>query len=82
VRYALKAAYAPEQPVPLETDGLRFVEALGRFAQALMRFGSEALRRDVKAWEEEVALVRDGMTLREMIRAIGNRPNTLRPEAA
>jgi len=41
------------------------------------RFGSEALRRDVKIWESEVSHVRDGMTLLEIITAVGNRPNTL-----
>jgi subtilisin family serine protease len=79
VRYALKAAHAPESPVPLESGGLRFMEALARFAQALKRFGSETLRRDVQAWETEVALVREGMSLQEIIRAIGNRSGALRP---
>lgn len=78
VRYALKAAHAPEAPVPLESNGLRFMEALARFAQALKRFGSETLRRDVQVWETEVAPVREGMTLQEIIRAIGNRSGALR----
>ena len=81
VRFALRAAHTPEEPVPLESNGLHFSDALRRFAQALKRFGSEALRRDVNTWEEEVALVRDGMSLREMISAIGNRSNTLGPPA-
>jgi len=77
VRFALKAAQTPCEAVPLETEGLRFTDACTRFAQALKRFGSEALRRDVKIWESEVSHVRDGMTLLEIITAVGNRPNTL-----
>jgi hypothetical protein len=77
VRFALKAAHTPCEAVPLETEGLRFTDACTRFAQALKRFGSEALRRDVKILEPEVSHVRDGMTLLEIITAVGNRPNTL-----
>jgi hypothetical protein len=77
VRFALKAAHTPREPVPLEAEGLRFNDAYTRFAQALKRFGSEALRRDVKILEPEVSHVHDGMTLLEIITAVGNRPNTL-----
>jgi subtilisin family serine protease len=82
VRFAFKAAAAPELPVQLETDGLRFADAVRRFAHALKRFGSQALRRDVEAWEDEIALVRDGMSLREIIRAVGDRSVDVSPAAA
>jgi hypothetical protein len=73
VRFALRAAHEPERPVPFEADGLSLHEALERFGEALKRFGSLALRRDIEAWESEFALLRDGMSLNDIITTVGNR---------
>lgn len=73
VRLAFKAAYAPELPLPLEVDGLHLRDGLRRFAVALRRFGSPALRQDVQAWETELSILEEGMSLRQVIESIGNR---------
>jgi len=73
VRLAFKAAHAPERPMQLETDGLHLTDAVRRFALALKRFGSQALRSDIEAWEGEIALLEDGMSLRDLIRTVGDR---------
>jgi hypothetical protein len=72
VRFALRAAHEPERPVPFEADGLTLIDALRRFGQALKQFGSQALRQDIEAWESEFALLRDGMSLKDIIETIGN----------
>jgi hypothetical protein len=72
VRLALKAMYAPERAMRLDADGLRLRDSLQRFAGALKRFGSPALRKDVQAWEAEIARIEDGMSLNAIIDAIGN----------
>jgi len=72
VRFALRAAHEPERPVPFEADGLTLFEALRHFGQALKRFGSHALRQDIEAWESEFALLRDGMSLNDIIQTVGN----------
>ena len=72
VRLALKAVYAPEVGMRLDVDGLGLHDALLRFAGALKRFGSPALRQEVEAWEPEFALVEDGMSVHAIIDALGN----------
>lgn len=78
VRLALRAAYAPELPLPLQVDGLHLRDGVLRFALALKRFGSPALRQDVQAWEAELSTVEDGMSLAQLIDAIGNRHVAIR----
>jgi hypothetical protein len=58
--------------VPFEADGLTLIDALRRFGQALKQFGSQALRQDIEAWESEFTLLRDGMSLKDIIETIGN----------
>jgi hypothetical protein len=72
VRFALRAAHEPERPVPFEADGLTLIDALRRFGQALKQFGSQALRHDIEVWEGEFALLRDGMSLNDIIQTLGN----------
>jgi subtilisin family serine protease len=72
VRFALRAAHEPQRPVPFEADGVALTDALRRFGLALKRYGSQPLRNDVEAWEGEFVLVRDGMSLNEIITTIGN----------
>lgn len=73
-RLALKAVYSPGASVPMEADGIGLMDALRRFAEVLKRYGSPALRADVQALEQDITLIRDGMSLREMIAAIGGVP--------
>ncbi len=72
VRLVLQAVHASEVAMRLEVDGLHLRDSLLRFAGALKRFGSPALRRDVQAWESAIALIEDGMSLRAILDAMGN----------
>ena len=76
VRLALKAVQTPERALHLDVDGMNLRDSLLRFASALKRFGSPALRDDVQAWEPEIARIQDGMSLHAIIDALGNRSRT------
>jgi len=73
VRLALRSAYAPNMRVPLEANGLSLYEGIQRFGAILNRYASAAFRQDLERYASDFALVRDGMSLQEMIEAVGNR---------
>jgi len=79
VRLVLQAVHASEMAMRLEVDGLHLRDSLLRFAGALKRFGSPALRQDVQAWESAIALIEDGMSLRAIVDAMGNPSRAARP---
>ncbi len=73
VRLALLAAHTPNATIPTEIEGLRLQESLLRFAAALQQYGSAALRHELRALAPLFARIHDGMTLLQVIDAIGAR---------
>jgi len=73
VRRFLLAVHAADTAMRLEVDGLHLRDSMLRFAGALKRFGSPALRHDVQAWESAIALIEDSMSLAAIVDAVGNR---------
>ena len=73
VRLALRAAHTPHVRVPLHAAGLSLQESVCRFGEILKRYASTAFRQDLQRYEGDVGMISDGMTLQEMIEAVGNR---------
>jgi len=73
VRLALRAAHTPHIRVPFEADGLSLQESAHRFGEILKRYASAAFRQDLQRYQADLGMISDGMTLQEMIEAVGNR---------
>ena len=73
IRLALRAAYTPGMPLPVEVDGIRFLEALRRFGDVVKKYASPSFLEDILRYEPELALFEEGMTLEKVIDVFGNR---------
>jgi subtilisin family serine protease len=74
VRLSLRAVHSPELPVPMQVDGLAVHQAIERFARIMWRYASAPLRRDLQTYLPQVSILRDGMSVSDLIRAMGRRP--------
>jgi subtilisin family serine protease len=72
VRLALRAAHTPGMPLQMDADGMPLQEAIRKFIIILKRYASQALRTDLQKYEYQLILVRDGLSLEEMIDTFGN----------
>ena len=70
---ALRAAHTPHVRVPLQANGLSLQESAHRFGEILKRYASAAFRQDLQRYQADLGMISDGMTLQEMIEAVGNR---------
>lgn len=73
IRLALRAAYTPGMPLPVEVEGIRFLEALLRFGEVVKKYASPSFLEDILRYEPELALFEEGMTLEKVIDVFGNR---------
>lgn len=73
VRLALRAAHTPGMALPLEVDGLRLMEGIWRFSAIVKKYASPAFIEDILRYEPELALLEEGMSLENLIDAVGNR---------
>jgi len=73
VRLSLRAAHSPELPVPMQVDGLALHQAIERFARIMWRYASAPLRRDLQIYLPQVSILRDGMSVSDLIQAVGRR---------
>lgn len=76
-RLALKAAYSPRMPLPQEVDGLNLLDSVRRFSAILKKYASPAFLEDILRYEPELALFEEGMSLENLIDAVGNRSHGL-----
>lgn len=72
IRLALRAAYTPGMPLPVEVDGIRLLEALQRFGEVVKKYASPSFLEDILRYEPELALFEEGMTLEKVIEVVGN----------
>ena len=77
VRLALRAAHTPHVRVPLQANGLSLQESARCFGEILKRYASAAFRQDLQRYESDVGMISDGMSLQEIIEAVGNRAGKL-----
>jgi subtilisin family serine protease len=73
IRLALRAAYTPGMPLPLEVDGMCLLEAIRRFGEVIKKYASPSFLEDILRYEPELALFEEGMTLDRVIDVFGNR---------
>jgi subtilisin family serine protease len=73
-RVALNAFFNPELKIPLTLGGLDLKESLDRFLVVLKRHASPRLRADLERCEGQLDLLREGMTLLDLLEAVGDRP--------
>jgi subtilisin family serine protease len=71
VRLSLRAVHSPNLPVPTQVADLTLQEAIGRFARVVMRYASSQLRRDVHTYLPMLSVLGEGMSLSDVIRALG-----------
>jgi len=72
IRLALRAAYTPGMPLPVEVDGIRLLEAIQRFGEVVKKYASPSFLEDILRYEPELALFEEGMTLEKVIEVVGN----------
>jgi subtilisin family serine protease len=72
-RLALRAASTPGMPLPVETDGIRLLDAIRRFGEVLKKHASPSFLEDILRFEPELALFEEGMSLERLIDIFGNR---------
>ena len=77
VRLALRAAHTPHVHVPLHAQGLSLQQSASRFGEILKRYASAPFRQDLERYQADIGIIDDGMTLQEMIEAVGNRAKAL-----
>jgi hypothetical protein len=73
-RIALTAFYNPDFEIPLTAGELHITESASKFLTMLKRYASEELRLDIERGEPYLSLLREGMTLEELVALIGNMP--------
>jgi subtilisin family serine protease len=73
VRLSLRAAHSPELPVPMQVDGLALHQAIERFARIMWRYASAPLQRDLQTYLPQVSILRDGMSVYDLIHAAGRK---------
>jgi subtilisin family serine protease len=72
IRLALRAAYTPGMPLPLEVEGIRLLEAIRKFGEVVKKYASRSFLEDILRYEPELALFEEGMTLDKVIDVFGN----------
>jgi hypothetical protein len=78
VRVALNAFFNPEFKIPLTVSGHNFHESIESFLPMLKRFASPQLLSELERCEPKINVVREEMTLFELMNVLGNQP--LSPE--
>lgn len=73
-RLALRAAHTPDMPLQAADENMNLQAAAIRFLTVLKEFASEAFQRDIMPYESFLSVISEGMTVKEMINLIGNRP--------
>jgi len=73
VRLSLRAVHSPGLPVPMQVADLTLHEAIDRFARVVRRYASAALRRDLQIYLPQLLVLEEGMSLSDLIRALGTR---------
>jgi subtilisin family serine protease len=76
VRLSLRAVHSPGLPVPTQVADLTLHEALHRFARVVRRYASTALRHDLQIYLPQLSVLAEGMSLSDLIHAIGRRRTT------
>lgn len=72
MRVGLKALYSPREKVPLEVNGIHLHEGIQAFLGILKQYASKAFLQDFQKYESDLSLIKDGMSLEDMIDVIGN----------
>jgi len=72
IRLALRAAYTPGMPLPVEVDGIHLLEAIHKFGEVIKKHASPSFLEDILRYEPELALFEEGMTLEKVINVVGN----------
>ncbi len=73
-RIAMSAFFNPELKIPLTVAGKDFRGCVDRFAAMLKRYASPALRTELDRCEPKLDLLREDMTILDLISVVGNEP--------
>lgn len=68
LRTGMQAAFRPEQPLPVEIDGVGLIERLQRIADILKKYGSETLNRDIEEHvRDRMWVLGEGFSIRQLL---------------
>jgi subtilisin family serine protease len=73
-RIAINAFFNHDFKIPLTAGGLRFSESVEGFLVMLKRYASPELLSDLERCEPHIHLLKEGMTLPELMFVLGNQP--------
>lgn len=68
IRAGMQAAFQPQQPLPVEIEGVSIAERLERIAAILKKYGSELLLRDIEEHvKDNMWILKEGFSIRQLL---------------
>ncbi|HRI59408.1 MAG TPA: hypothetical protein PK228_06785, partial [Saprospiraceae bacterium] len=68
IRTGMQAAFQPDQPLPVEIEGISIIERLNRIAAILKKYGSETLMRDIEEHvKDSMWVLGEGFSVRQLL---------------
>ena len=68
IRAGIQASFQPEQPLPVEFDGVRLSDRVMHIIEILKKYGSESLAQDIENHVKEwIDILTEGFSLRQLL---------------